>query len=289
MRPEDTLHLQQLRKLANILKENIGATTTKDAMFGGIATWDRENNSFQIHKSGITSEGNLRHIEVECLASIEELMKKKTLQYDNLFYMYLNKAPCADYNGNRKNCLDKVVKWAKNNPTKKLVIGFRKPYAIGSFTERGSWHRPDKDIWPLYKMNLMCRELPQNLMVVSFIKSGGGPEIFQTKSHPEMSNNSTQIFKSAWSVRKTTKEEDKLKMKLLKNQKENIVEFDKEKHLIKSFILANRKQSKDIDRDKKIIYGKSPGNSSVTSSNRSYKLKSQLSTGKSMVAPVEVC
>ena len=164
MRPEDTLHLQQLRKLANILKENIGATTTKvgfyflfymlndylhvfslkDAMFGGIATWDRENNSFQIHKSGITSEGNLRHIEVECLASIEELMKKKTLQYDNLFYMYLNKAPCADYNGNRKNCLDKVVKWAKNNPTKKLVIGFRKPYAIGSFTERGSWHRPDK-------------------------------------------------------------------------------------------------------------------------------------------------
>ena len=138
-------------------------------------------------------------------------------------------------------------------------------------------------------MNLMCRELPQNLMVVSFIKSGNGPEIFQTKSHPEMSNNSTQIFKSAWSVRKTTKEEDKLKMKLLKNQKENIVEFDKEKHLIKSFILANRKQSKDIDRDKKIIYGKSPGNSSVTSSNRSYKLKSQLSTGKSMVAPVEVC
>ena len=135
-------------------------------------------------------------------------------------------------------------------------------------------------------MNLMCRDLPQNLMVVSFIKSGSGPEIFQTKSHPEMSNKPT--FKSAWSVRKTTKEEDKLKMKLLKNQKENIVEFDKEKHLIKSFILANRKQSKDIDRDKKIIYGKSPGNSSVTSSNRSYKLKSQLSAGKSMVA-VEVC
>ena len=142
MRPEDTLHLQQLRKLANILKENIGATTTKvglyflfymlndylnvfslkDAMFGGIATWDRENNSFQIHKSGITSEGNLRHIEVECLASIEELMKKKTLQYDNLFYMYLNKAPCADYNGNRKNCLDKMVKWAKNMKIDHIMV-----------------------------------------------------------------------------------------------------------------------------------------------------------------------
>ena len=76
-------------------------------------------------------------------------------------------------------------------------------------------------------------------------------------------------------------------MKLLKNQKEDIVEFDKEKHLIKSFILANRKQSKDIERDKKLIYSKSSGNSSVNSSNRSYKLKSQHSSGKSMV-PIEV-
>merc|ERR1712130_940532 len=156
-------------------------------MFGGIATWDREKNCFQIHKSGfnifstlyiscrqhckcnvylhlpgVTSEGNLKHVEVECLESIDDLIKKNMVPFDNLFYLYLNKAPCADYNGNRKNCLDKVIKWATANPSRKLILGFRKPYAIGSFTERGSWHRPDKEIWPLYKMNLMCRKLPQN-------------------------------------------------------------------------------------------------------------------------------
>ena len=92
----------------------------------------------------MTSEGNLKHIEVECLDAVDDLIKKRTLAYENLIYLYLNKAPCADYNGNRKNCLDKVIKWAKNNPTRKLVLGFRKPYAIGSFTERGSWRRPDK-------------------------------------------------------------------------------------------------------------------------------------------------
>ena len=146
-----------------------------------------------------------------------------------------------------------------------------------------------QDIWPLYKMNLMCRELPQNLVLLSFVKSGNGtsPEIFLAKSQNEMSDKPTHIHKTAWTVRKTTKEEDKLKMKLLKNQKEDIVDFDKEKHLIKSFILANRKQSKDIERDKKLIYSKSSGNSSVNSSNRSYKLKSQHSSGKSMV-PIEV-
>ena len=81
---------------------------------------------------------------MDCLDTVDELMRKKVLTYDNLLYLYLNKAPCADYNGNRKNCLDKVIKWARNNPTKKLIMGFKKPYAIGSFKERGSWHRPDK-------------------------------------------------------------------------------------------------------------------------------------------------
>jgi len=102
-----------------------------------------------------------------------------------------------------------------------------------------------------------------------------------------MSQKSTHIYKTSWAVRKPTKEEDKLKTKLLKHQKEDIIEFDKEKHLIKSFILANKKQSKDIERDKKLIYSKSSGNSSVSSSNRSYKLKSQHSNGNSMV-PIEV-
>ena len=75
---------------------------------------------------------------------IDELIKKNQLPFNNLIYLYLNKAPCADYNGNRKNCLERVIKWARNNPSRKLVLGFKKPYAIGSFTERGSWHRPDK-------------------------------------------------------------------------------------------------------------------------------------------------
>ena len=99
-----------------------------------------------LSSEGVTSEGNLKHIEVECLGAVDDLIKKKSLAYDNLIYLYLNKAPCADYNGNRKNCLDKVIKWARSNPTRKLVLGFRRPYAIGSFTERGSWHRPDKVI-----------------------------------------------------------------------------------------------------------------------------------------------
>ena len=27
-------------------------SVTKDAMYGGVATWDREKNTFNIHKSG---------------------------------------------------------------------------------------------------------------------------------------------------------------------------------------------------------------------------------------------
>ena len=115
--------------------------------------WTILLDNFQFCK-GVTSEGNLKHIEVECLEAVDNLIKKKTVAYDNLIYLYLNKAPCADYNGNRKNCLDKVIKWAKSNPTRKLVLGFRRPYAIGSFTERGSWHRPDKVMFFLKGMPL---------------------------------------------------------------------------------------------------------------------------------------
>ena len=70
MRPEDTLHIEQIKNLGRDLKKRVGRTTTKvqklgvlfctnamqcrfkDGMFGGIATWDRENKSFIIHKSG---------------------------------------------------------------------------------------------------------------------------------------------------------------------------------------------------------------------------------------------
>ena len=133
-------------------------------------------------------------------------------------------------------------------------------------------------------MNLMCRELPPNLVIFSFVKNGQSqcPEIFHNK------NESFTERKSAWITRKVSKGEEKIKVKLLKNQKENILEFDKEKHLIKSFILANRKQEKEIERDRKIIFGNSSRESS-NNSKRSYKLQSQLSNGKSkFMVPIEV-
>ena len=147
MRPEETFHFDQIRKFASIIREKVGVKATRDGMYGGVATWDRDDQSFEILKTGVTSEGHLKHVEVECLEAVDDLIKKKQLVNDGLIYLYLNKAPCADYNGNRKNCLEKVIKWAKNNPNRKLILGFKKPYAIGSFTERGSWHRPDKVVY----------------------------------------------------------------------------------------------------------------------------------------------
>ena len=86
-------------------------------------------------------------------------------------------------------------------------------------------------------------------------------------------------------MRKTSREEDNLKSKLLKNEEERIKEFDKEKHLIKSFILANRKQSKSIEREKMLIYNNNESSTSTReSSNRSKwsnKLKSRRESGKS--------
>ena len=109
-------------------------------------------------------------------------------------------------------------------------------------------------------MNLMCRDLPQNLVIFAFIKADHGPnaQVFQN-----IQLNDSLIAASRY--KKTRKEEDKIKLKLLKNQQEKVIEFDKEKHLIKSFILANRKQSKEIERDKKLIFGKGSRESSNNS------------------------
>ena len=52
MRPEESLHLEQIRKFGKIIRQEEGAKTTKDGMYGGVATWDRQDNTFQIHKSG---------------------------------------------------------------------------------------------------------------------------------------------------------------------------------------------------------------------------------------------
>jgi len=52
MRPEDTLNAEQIKKLGQVLRKSVGLNSTKDGMFGGVATWDRENKRFIIHKSG---------------------------------------------------------------------------------------------------------------------------------------------------------------------------------------------------------------------------------------------
>jgi len=284
MRPEETLYLQQVKNLGQVIKDSVGKKTTKDAMYGGVATWDREKNKFNIHKSGISSEGNLKHIEIQCLEALDELVAKQAVTYDNLIYLYLNKAPCADYNGNRKNCLDKVIKWAKSNPSRKLVLAFKKPYAIGSFTERGSWHRPDKDIWPLYRMNLLCRKLPANLTIFSLIKNAKGVEMFPTKNQQEILTNNSDP-KPFLRSKKALKEENSLKVKLLRNKTEDIKEFDQEKHLIKSFIMKSRKQEREIQRDRKLIFGKTSRESS-NNSKRSFTAGENVSFNQ--IVPIEV-
>ena len=132
----------------------------------------------------------------------------------------------------------------------------------------------------------MCRKLPQNLILFSFVKNENNshPEIFHNKNPLE----SNPLKKLHWKFRKPNYQETNLKDKLLKNEKEKIMEFDKEKHLIKSFILANRKQEKEIDRGRKIIFDKNSLNSS-TKSKRSYKMHSIHGSGKSMsMVPIEV-
>ena len=279
MRPEETYNIEQLKKLGHILKENIGMKTTRDGMYGGVATWDRDQNKFEIHKSGITSEGNLKHIEVQCLEKVDELSAKEVLNYENLIYMYLNKAPCADHNGNRKNCLDKMIKWANKNPTKKLILGFRKPYAIGAYTERGSLHKPDKEVWPHYRMNLMCREIPANLFIVSLFRgdrqTGFNTEIFQ-KNQQEMNSTVTSIEKQlkgsmmkSDKIMQMKKQEENLKNMLRKIEQEILrtkqsnekmqqkIENEKLRHVenqTKERYLKNRASDiKEFDNERRLI------------------------------------
>ena len=44
---------------------------------------------------GISSEGHIKHIEMQCLEALDDLVAKRVVPYDNLIYLYLNKAPCA--------------------------------------------------------------------------------------------------------------------------------------------------------------------------------------------------
>ena len=66
MRPEQQLLSEQLRQLGKQLRGRMemGRKLSKSAMWGGVATWNRENGSFNVLHVGTTSEGNLQHIEV---------------------------------------------------------------------------------------------------------------------------------------------------------------------------------------------------------------------------------
>ena len=125
------------------------------------------------------------------------------------------------------------------------------------------------------------------MIIFSFVKTDKGPcpELIQFKNQSEALGRTFAVHDKGWNMRKPSREEDKLKSKLLKNEEERIKEFDQEKHLIKSFILANRKQSKNIEREKMLIYNNNESlNSTRESSNhskRSYKLKSRRESGKS--------
>ena len=66
MRPEQQLLSEQLRQLGKQLRGRMemGRKLSKSTMWGGVATWMRENGSFNVLHVGTTSEGNLQHIEV---------------------------------------------------------------------------------------------------------------------------------------------------------------------------------------------------------------------------------
>jgi len=63
------------------------------------------------------------------------------------------------------------------------VVAFRKPYAVGSMTERGSNKKPEHEVWPEYKKCLQAKDLPKNLTLVSMFKERGVacPQFFSSK------------------------------------------------------------------------------------------------------------
>lgn len=132
-------------------------------------------------------------------------------------------------------------------------------------------------------MNLMCRKLPQNLKIFSLVKNDRGVDFFPSRSQQELlldkSKASTKTFLRS---KKASREEDKLKVKMLKNKTEDIKEFDKEKHLIKSFIMKSRKQEREIERDKKLIFG----NLSRESSNNSRRFTMKKKMTSDQIVPI---
>merc|ERR1712020_109814 len=161
MPAKKTNYFDELKQLGNRIRKTKGL---KNENYGGIATYDAGQNMFDILECGASS-----HIEVQCLDKVDELVGRGMLNYNDILYLYLHTAPCITTN---KNCLDRVIKWAKINPNKKLVLGFQKPSSCGSYAVNMS----DKERWFIYRMDLMCRTLPSNLTIVSLYNT----EIFHS-------------------------------------------------------------------------------------------------------------
>lgn len=130
----------------------------------------------------------------------------------------------------------------------------------------------------------MCRKLPANLTIFSLIKNAKGVEMFPTKNQQEILTNNSDS-KPFLRSKKALKEENSLKVKLLRNKTEDIKEFDQEKHLIKSFIMKSRKQEREIQRDRKLIFGKTSRESS-NNSKRSFTAGENVSFNQ--IVPIEV-
>jgi hypothetical protein len=283
MRPEEQLLAEQLSTLGRLLRPAAGRGAARAGMWGGVAIWARDRGAFTLLHQGATSEGCHSHIEVQCLERLDRLVEEGKVAPDSQVYLYLNKAPCADYNGNRRNCLERVVRWARAHPARRLVVAFRKPCAVGALTERGSGSRPDAEVWPLYRMSLLCRELPPSLTLVSLFKERGGPwpQFFRCREgevrrlareqggrlQGAAREGGAKLRALARSIDRDIQSKEKVIKKLelefnkqvegknkathLNNKDSDIQEFDNEKTFIRQFISEDKLKNSPNDMKKK--------------------------------------
>ena len=266
--------MEQLTQLSLLLSKTVGQASPRSGMWGGVATWDRGRGRLVLLHSGQASEGAGSHMEGQCLDRLDKKIERGEVVADERVLMFLNKAPCVDYTGNRRNCLERVVRWARAHPSLALVVAFRRPCAVGALTERGSGARPDKEVWPLYKEQLLGRDLPANLTLVSFYREKGGPRVQIFKGQEvnpvimrrEQSKDSARKEKIMKKLELEFQREleSKNKSSLLKNKDDDIDEFDSETSLIQSFIAEQKSKKREkITKKKRVSKLKSLGMTSI--------------------------
>ena len=129
MRLEESLHLQQLGKLAHQLagagpgvKAGAGQGVN-ERTWGGLAAWDRARAQFHVLRAGVASPGSRRHLEEVCLATAT-LLPATTAP----LYLWLSRAPCSNHAGTQRDCLGRLAAWARARPAARLVLGFSSPH-----------------------------------------------------------------------------------------------------------------------------------------------------------------